>query len=159
MKKIICLIVTLAVFMGFCACKSKNEVCDDGNQDNTFVVDGKVVVDYCDIERGFISELRNNGYKFSIYNIDDLTAQGILENRTELDSIIVERVIGVVKDQNGDGTVLNTKNPEAYYINYDDAGFETHEGMIILTYFIYNPDTNYIADTIARYDFVLDDKR
>ena len=92
-----------------------------------------------------------------IYDTDELTAE-ILENRTKQDSIIIERVIGMVtnREQDGDGIVLNTSDTVYNYISYRSVDFETCDGTIILTYFVYNPGTDYVDDIMERYDFVLD---
>lgn len=103
-------------------------------------------------------DLYENGYEYMlIYDTDELTAE-ILENRTQQDSIIIERVIGMVtnREQDGDGIVLNTTDAEHNYISYRSVDFETCEGTIILTYFVYNPGTDYVDDIMERYDFVLD---
>lgn len=79
-----------------------------------------------------------------------------MENRTNLDGVVVEKMIGMVMNENnGNGIILNTKDTEHNYISYNNMDFETHEGTIILTYYVYNPETNYLDDVLERYDFVL----
>lgn len=65
-------------------------------------------------------------------------------------TVIVERCIGKVKNKNKDGKALNAKN---YYISY--RGVKCKTGDIVVTYFLYNPETNMSDDIIARWDFVL----
>lgn len=112
--------------------------------------------DYIAIENSFIKELHKRGYKnVAIYPTDELTNE-TLENRTNLDGVAVEKMIGMVtKGNNGDGIILNTKDTKHNYISYNNMDFETHEGTIILTYYVYNPETNYLDDVLERYDFVL----
>lgn len=112
--------------------------------------------DYIAIENSFIKELHKKGYKnVAIYPTDELTNE-TLENRTNLDGVVVEKMIGMVaKGNNGDGIILNTKDTKHNYISYNNMDFETHEGTIILTYYVYNPETNYLDDVLERYDFVL----
>ena len=112
--------------------------------------------DYIAIENSFIKELHKKGYKnVAIYFTDELT-NDVLENRTNMDGVVVEKMIGMVaKGNNGDGIILNTKDTKHNYISYNNMDFETHEGTIILTYYVYNPETNYLDDVLERYDFVL----
>lgn len=78
-----------------------------------------------------------------------------LENRNG--KLIIERIIGVVENPDGDGKILNPNNPEQNYICY--AGIDgIQEGDVIATYCIYNPDNNYIDDIIERFDYVIDEK-
>lgn len=89
-----------------------------------------------------------------IINENDLTIEDLTNRNGKL---IIERVVGEVTNATeGDGKVLYG-DPRYCYINYrcvDDIS----NGDIICTYFIYNPDTNYEDDTIARFDYVIDDK-
>ena len=45
--------------------------------------------------------------------------------------------------------------PDYYYISYRSVE-DFQEGDTILTYFIYNPDTNYTDDILERFDYVID---
>lgn len=170
MKKIIACLMVFIMIISLCAC-GNNETAEQSSTDNeiigetsfsgnTFIINGepREVADYYGIEDAFVLELYENGYEHMlIYDTDELTAE-ILENRTQQDSIIIERVIGMVtnREQNGDGIVLNTSDTEYNYISYRSVDFETCDGTIILTYFIYNPGTDYVDDIMERYDFLLD---
>jgi len=104
---------------------------------------------YKPLEENFILDLEN----FKIYNPDELTAE-ILETRTASNTLIVERVIGkVVNKTKGDGRILNTES-EYNYISYFDLGIPISDGTLMLTYLIYNPDTDFVDDC-ERYDFIL----
>lgn len=119
----------------------------------------KAVNAYEELEEDFITFCEDNYDDISIYDTDELFSETeILENRIENDSIIIERVIGMVTNRNreGDGIILNTSNTNYDYISYRNVDFEINDGTIILTYLIYNPNTNYVDDVIERYDFVLD---
>ena len=74
-----------------------------------------------------------------------------LQNRNG--KLIIEKVIGVVDDAtNGNGHDINNKNA---YINYSRVkGIQN--GSVICTYFIYNPNTNYADDIIARFDYIIE---
>ena len=96
------------------------------------------------------------GEDYQIYDTDELTAD-ILEHRTEHDVLIIERIIGqVTNGESFDGRILNTKEPYYNYISYRYAGMPIQEGTVLITYFIYNPNTDGVDDIVNRYDFVLD---
>lgn len=89
-----------------------------------------------------------------IIDSSDLTFEEI-ENRNG--KLIIERVIGVVEDaETGAGHCVNG---EEYwnYISYNCVD-KIHNGDVICTYFVYNPDTNYYDDIISRFDYVIDTK-
>lgn len=86
-----------------------------------------------------------------VYDSSELTLE-ILHNRNG--KIIIEKCIGEVITTRGDGMVLNSE--EEYFINY--ARIEDIKvGDIVLTYFVYNPDTNAEDDIIERFDYVIDE--
>lgn len=145
----ICAAVSLLIF-------ATTNVNDDTVNASTSVENIASENDYIAIENSLIKELHKKGYKnVTIYSTDELT-NGVLENRTNLDGVVVEKMIGMVaKGNNGDGIILNTKDTKHNYISYNNMDFETHEGTIILTYYVYNPETNYLDDVLERYDFVL----
>ena len=112
----------------------------------------KPVNSYTALEREFISTLPEKGYVSSIiFDASELTTE-MLESRTP-EVVIIERCISIVTNANeeGDGKMLNYDG--GYYIKHD-KGIE--DGTIMLTYFVYNPNTQYYDDIIERYDFVLD---
>lgn len=101
-----------------------------------------------------ISEEVTEGDGYIIIDSSMLTDE-ILAHRTEQDVLIVERIIGVVTNDEGDGRVLNT-NGSFRYINYRYIYEPTKTGTVVLTYYIYNPNNNRINDKANRYDFVID---
>ena len=70
-------------------------------------------------------------------------------------TVFVERIIGKVKDNNGNGKVLNLApdNKEYDYISY--ANVKANKGDIVVTYLLYNPETNGEDDIIARWDYII----
>ena len=71
-------------------------------------------------------------------------------------TVFVERVIGKVKDNNGNGKVLNLPkddNGKYDYISYSNV--KANKGDIVVTYLLYNPETNGDDDIIARWDYVI----
>ncbi|MDD5980145.1 MAG: hypothetical protein PUC23_03435 [bacterium] len=156
MKKIIICLMSMVMVISFAACGNYMNV----NNQNACIVDGneKIVVSYGDIESNFIIMLNEMGYdNISVYNTDDIPDR-VLENRKGKNITIVERVIGKVTnlDKNGDGIILSTSDSTYNYISYRGLDFETNDETIILSYLVYNPDTNYTDDIVERYDFPLD---
>lgn len=86
-----------------------------------------------------------------IYNSNELSLE-MLENRNG--DVIIERCYGVVTDgENGVGKVLYPYDEDYDYISYFRCkGFGIREGTLIMTYLIYNPDSNYCDDIIDRFD-------
>ena len=77
--------------------------------------------------------------------------------QTRNGKLIIERCIGIVDNaETGDGHVLN-EDPNCNYISYRGVpGVLT--GNVVCTYFIYNPDTNYIDDILLRFDYIIDSR-
>lgn len=163
MKKIITFILALIMAISFTACANKENttteiIGETSFPDTTFNVNGHTIdLPFYGIEDAFIldmADLYGVNTKFYVYGTDELTTE-ILEHRTEKDGFIIERCIGMVtnRENAGDGIVLNAN--DEYYISYRGVDFPTCDGTIILSYFIYNPDTTYTDDIMERYDFVL----
>lgn len=100
----------------------------------------------------FYRELSEEIGAIEIVDSADLSLED-LENRKG--KIIIEKCIGVVENSDGDGRVLNCADPDYYYISYRSVE-DFQEGDTILTYFVYNPDTNYADDILERFDYVID---
>lgn len=100
----------------------------------------------------FYRELSEEIGAIEIVDSADLSLED-LENRKG--KIIIEKCIGVVENSDGDGRILNCADPDYYYISYRSVE-DFQEGDTILTYFIYNPDTNYADDILERFDYVID---
>ena len=80
----------------------------------------------------------------------DLTLE-MLETRNG--KLIIERCIGIVDDAtNGDGHEINDTNAYICYKSVDGI----KKGNVICTYFIYNPDNNYMDDILMRFDYIID---
>lgn len=163
MKKIIAFSIVLIMFISFTACANgKNNTQEIFGEpeppDTTFTIDGNIIgISFHEIEEDFISDMSNKygkNTKFHIYGTDELTAE-ILEYRIGRDGLVIERSIGMVtnKEGAGDGIIINAD--KEYYIGYNGVDFPIYHGTIILSYFIYNPDTTYMDDIIDRYDFLL----
>lgn len=74
-------------------------------------------------------------------------------DRTELNHVVIEKIIGVCLDSEGNGQILNTRNTDFNYIHY---GNDIQPGDVVMSLLTYNPDTNYDDDIISREDFVID---
>ena len=102
---------------------------------------------YANIENSFISSLHDNGIdNFTIYNSNEITRE-LLDTE---DNLIIERCIGEVLNEKGDGKILNAADENYDYISY--RGVTEDKGTTVLTYFIYNSEND---DIVERYDFIL----
>lgn len=99
----------------------------------------------------FYNQIADDLEIVQIYDVDDLDYE-TLTNRNG--NIIIEKIIGIVLDEAGNGEILNT-NTEYNYINYQNVK-DARIGDIVLTYCIFNPDTNYEDDIIDRMDYIID---
>lgn len=100
-----------------------------------------------------VSEKYDNVIK--LYDSSRLSLDTI-ENRNG--SVIVERCICYVDtydDGEGSATILNAFDEDYSYMHYSGLSEEINIGTIVVSYFVYNPDTNYVDDTTDIYDFVL----
>ena len=70
--------------------------------------------------------------------------------------VFVERIIGKVKDNNGNGKVLNLpKDTDKTFDYISYANVKANKGDIVVTYLLYNPESNGDDDIIARWDYVI----
>lgn len=88
------------------------------------------------------------------YESCDLTTE-ILCTRAERHEIIIEKIVGVCLDDEGNGQILNAWDDDYDYISYASAP-DIREGDVVMTLLTYNPDTNWDDDVIERCDFVID---
>ena len=101
----------------------------------------------CAILAGMASQASAQDVKY--YEPNEITEE-LLTTRTP-DTLIVEKMVGIVLDDAGNGTIINARDPEYSYISYAGLGFEPLD--IVLTLDTYNPDTQYTDDVIIRQDF------
>ena len=99
----------------------------------------------------FYNQIADDLEIVQIYDVDDLDYE-TLTNRNG--NIIIEKIIGIVLDEAGNGEILNT-NTGYNYINYKNVK-DAQVGDVVLTYCIFNPDTNYEDDIIDRMDYIID---
>lgn len=169
MKKIISITIAIIMILSLAAC-GQTEPAADSSMGNTGVTASRSnltytfngaehkVKTYVPIEDNYVMIMVDKGYiNFDIYDTTELTAE-MLTDRAASHRVIVERVIGIVtnKERNGDGKILNTDDEHYNYISYSGTDLEYTTGTIIVTYLMYNPDTNYEDDIIERYDYILD---
>lgn len=99
----------------------------------------------------FYRSLSENLGIVQMYDTSNLTVD-ILTHRDG--NIIIERIIGVCIDDAGNGQVL-CENPElGSYISY--KGIAASKGDVVLTYCLYNPDSNDTDDILERFDYIID---
>lgn len=114
----------------------------------------------------YYEEITDDLELFKVYNFADLTEETLINRNGDL---IIEKVYGVVVDTEGNGKILvndedfkkahnrdyNGIAEYNYYISYKGTE-KAQQGDIVLSYFIYNPDSNYTDDTMARFDYIMD---
>lgn len=159
MKKIISFVIILTIILTLAACGTSSPAEEPTeNIYNTYIINGKSqsVQSYFPIEDAFVAEIVSLGYiNFDIYEPDEIT-NDMLTNRTNSKRLIVERIIGIVTSKEGDGRILNTADSDYDYISYKNVDLDYTTGTVMITYCLYNPDTNYEDDILERYDYVLD---
>lgn len=79
-----------------------------------------------------------------LYDSSELT-EDILVNRQG--KLIIEKCVGTVTDDEKNGSL-----EDGSYISYKSV--DCTKGDSVITYLIYNPDTNYTDDVIERFDYV-----
>lgn len=87
-----------------------------------------------------------------VIDCNDLTEE-MLTTRKEDNIMYIERIIGVVTDDEKNGKILNPPMNGGCYINYTSVD-GARKGDYIVTYCVYNPYSNYDDDVIERWDFV-----
>lgn len=148
MKKVFSLLM-VAFLLITCGCSAKEKSVTVELNGSQHTITG-----FEEIESSLISLLSAAGdNNIELYDCSELTAE-VLENRKG--TTIVERCIGIVTDkQAGDGRILNLPEDCGCYISYRGIYRPISDGTIMLSYMVYNPDSNYVDDIIERYDFVL----
>lgn len=87
-----------------------------------------------------------------VVDCNNLTEE-MLTTRADHNMMYIERIYGIVTDNEKNGKVLNPPEDGGYYISY--ASVEDAEiGDVIITYCVYNPYSNYDDDVIERWDFI-----
>lgn len=181
MKRVFAIIMVLVLMVSLTACSANNGADDQQikavemnieheisvepatektfDERHTYIINGQrqQVMPYYPIEDNFVMTIVELGYtNFHIYNSCNVTGE-MLRSRTQSEKIIIERVIALVTnaEREGDAKVLNT-NGDYNYISYYGTDLDYTTGTIMITYLMYNPETDYEDDIIERYDFVLD---
>lgn len=91
------------------------------------------------------TEIETQNNICQLYDSSELT-EDILANRQG--KLIIEKCIGTVTDDEKNGSL-----EDGSYISYTDVD-DCTKGDTVITYLIYNPDTNYTDDVVNRFDFV-----
>ena len=171
MKKIICMVITIIMVISLAGCGAKGTAENQPinaqkqmaaksiDEKFTYTINGEQqkITPYYPIEDNYVMNIVEVGYSnFHIYDSHNVTG-GMLANRTKSEKIIIERVIAIITNRNreGDAKVLNT-NGDYNYISYYGTDLDYTTGTVMITYLMYNPETDYGDDIIERYDYVLD---
>ena len=112
------------------------------------------ICDYTETEMKFLEEFSKGNDSYTLYDASVLDAD-ILESRKG--TVIVERCIGLVTETDNEmhGIILNANDENYNYIGYSNCTENLCEGTMVLTYFVYNANNNYVDDIVERYDFVI----
>lgn len=89
-------------------------------------------------------------WEINLYYTDEIDYDQ-LTTRKERGEIMVERMVGVVLDNEGNGEILTTEDDYYNYISYSMVDF-ANPGDYVVTYCLYNPATDY-EDDVFRYDY------
>lgn len=87
-----------------------------------------------------------------VVDCNDLTEE-MLITRADHNVMYIERIYGIVTDNEKNGKVLNPPDDGGYYISYASVA-DAEIGDTIITYCVYNPYTNWDDDVIERWDFI-----
>ena len=87
-----------------------------------------------------------------VIDCNDLTEE-MLTTRADHNVMYIERIYGIVADNEKNGKVLNPPEDGGYYISYASVA-DAEIGDAIITYCVYNPYSNYDDDVIERWDFI-----
>lgn len=87
-----------------------------------------------------------------VIDCNDLTEK-MLTTRADHNIMYIERIYGIVTDNEKNGKVLNPPEDGGYYISYTSVE-DAEIGDTIITYCVYNPFSNYDDDVIERWDFI-----
>ena len=87
-----------------------------------------------------------------VIDCNDLTEE-MLITRADHNVMYIERIYGIVTDNEKNGKVLNPPDDGGYYISYASVA-DAEIGDTIITYCVYNPYSNYDDDVIERWDFI-----
>lgn len=99
--------------------------------------------------------LKSDDSRIEIIDSSDLSLED-LRNRNG--KIIIEKLLGKVINETGDGKILNPNDKDHDYISYKSHMEDFEVGDIVVSYCIYNPDTAYDDDIIERFDYIVDRK-
>lgn len=89
-----------------------------------------------------------------VIDCDRLTENMLVHRSNKKQHIMyIERIVGRVTDNKGNGKVLNPPKDGGYYISYASVK-GARKGDLVITYCVYNPYSNFDDDVIERWDFV-----
>lgn len=100
------------------------------------------------------TDVAKNAPITKVIDCDKLTEKMLTHRSNKKRHIMyIERIYGIVTDNEKNGTVLNPPVDGGYYISYASVT-DAEIGDTIITYCVYNPYSNYDDDVIERWDFI-----
>lgn len=154
--KVIKLILSTALCVTALLCQTDAGYCEENaeitenHSEYEFVINNNTVgFDADEIER-YDEIVASQWQDFPIYDSSELSLWDF-ENRNGRK--IIERVFALVTSPSGKAKQLGGGEWFIDYESYTDS--RIFEGTVMLSYFVYNPDSNFCDDYLQRYDFVL----
>ena len=100
------------------------------------------------------TDVAKNAPITKVIDCDKLTEKMLTHRSSKKHHIMyIERIYGIVTDNEKNGKVLNPPEDGGYYISYASVA-DARKGDTIITYCVYNPYSNYDDDVIERWDFI-----
>lgn len=97
---------------------------------------------------------KQDNLSVKVYDPDKLTFK--ILNKRKSNILIIERCVGVVTNSKRDGKIFNTKSKNNYISYRRVKGAK--KGDKIVSFFIYNPYTQYDDDIVCRLDEIIETK-
>ena len=113
--------------------------------------EGKSLLAHC-------KEVRKQERLVKIFDGTDLNKDKIWNTLDNKGDLVIEIDYGVVRNNKGDGRILNTTSKRNNYISYRRVR-GARKGDIIMSVFVYSPDRKSWDDIEMRYDWILDNRK
>lgn len=98
-----------------------------------------------------LAQSLTGGASCKVYESKNLTTD-VLEHRAQTHAVIVEKCVGVVVDDDGNGMILNAMDSQDY-ISYKKS--MPKQGTKIVTFNVFDPTNNAVDDIMLRIDLPL----
>lgn len=122
-----------------------------------FNIDGKTwdLGDWWDLEDAYIMSILEKGYDdFAIVDSSLVDEDGVLSDRMEVfgDTVVIQRIIGWANPETGLGLILNNETGKDRYVSYIGTELPEVYPLPVITYVMYNPESNDPEDVLFYED-------